>query len=272
MKIKQTFKLVVLSLTYLISSCSSIDDNNNGSSDPIINRKSIESIFPTSDGFGNLFILRENDKVVKFYSNNTTYYHHVKYDSNSIIEGMNIDGTLNPSTPFTGFNYDYLSGSNTPLDVQFNYTNDTLVSITGIADIAGDIITYNANGSVNSIEGRFILTTFVYENNDENPKAYIIRDLTNPSVAVRWELTFDDKVNPFYKDWAESSFPYPLLELGSLTRESYCFFKNNIIQKDNLSTNETVVISYGYDSDNHPTFYRIERPGSTTRSGTINYN
>lgn len=270
---KKSKNILLLAIVIVLQSCSSNEDMPTADQEPIINRKNIESIFPTSGGFDDLLILKENGKIIKFYSNNTTYYHHVKYDSNSKVEGMNVSATLNPFTPFTGFNYDYLTGSNTPLDVQFNYTNNALISITGNSDIAGDnIITYNPNGSVNSIEGGVFLTTFVYEINNENPVAYIVRDFTNSSSVNRWELTFDDKVNPFYKDWAESFFPYPLLQLGSYTRENFCFFKNNIIQRDNLNTNETVTISYNYDSDNHPTFYRLITEQGDIRSGTINYS
>lgn len=269
---KNTSNILLIAIVIILQSCSSNDDEPTVNQEPTINRKNIESIFPTSNGFDDLFILKEDDKIVKFYSNNTTYYHHVKYDSNSKVEGMNVDGTGSPNTPFTGFNYDYLSGSNTPLEVQFNYTNDLLTSTTGSVDLVGYIITYNSNGSINSLERGSNLITFIYENNDENPVAYIRRDLSNPANVDRWELTFDDKVNPFYKDWDKNSFPFRLLATGSLPAENFCFFKNNIIQRDNLNTNETVTISYNYDLDNHPTFYRIVRPGSTPKSGTINYN
>ncbi|WP_298954585.1 hypothetical protein [uncultured Nonlabens sp.] len=267
---KHLNNILFIALATLIQSCSSSDDEPSSVVEPTINRKSIESIIASS-GNDDLYILREDDRIVKYYSQNTTIYHHLKYNSDLKVEGMNTDGTGNASLPFTGFNYDYLTGVTTPLEAQFNYTGAFLTSITGNYQSAGIIFTYNADDTINSVELGSFLFTFIYDGTSDNPVAYTRRNLFNASDVVRWELTFDDKVNPLYKDWINDSFLFSFFDIGSFPRENFCFFKNNVVRRENIASNEAVIITYEYDNDDHPTSYRIVRPGLETRSGSINY-
>jgi len=265
--------LLYLSLITILQSCSPNDDSsaNNENENPTIIRKDIQSIFPAE--LNELYLLTENDLITKFYSNSTTTYNHCVFNSNSQIEGIYWTGTGSPSLPFQGFNYDYVTGATTPPGTQFFYTNDVLTNITSSLNSHRTFI-YDSNGRIGTIIFGDITVTvttsirYIYGEGD-NPIAYI---QTSPSSQPqRWELTFDNRVNPFYKAWENNSFPYSL-SLNSLSTESEGYFKNNLILRENLATNESLFIDYNYDNDDHPTFYRILRPNGTTRTGTINYN
>lgn len=263
---KNTRNILLIAIVIILQSCSTNEDNDGSSQEPTIITKSVSSIFPSSE---DMYVLTESGLITKFYSNGTTYYHHVQYNANSRVQAMYIDGTGNTSIPFRGFDFDYITGNTNPPDVEFRYSGNVLTEISGISNVK--FIYDNTGKLIETLGGNLNdnRAQFIYDGG-ENPVAVIESNIFDANSSKRWELTFDDKVNPLYKPWVENSFPYFVAENG-LTSRSYVYFKNNLIKKEQLATSQQFVINYQYDNDNHPTFYRFITEQGNTRSGTINY-
>ena len=245
--------LFTIILSYSCTSEDEMEDPNNGGNQSA-NLKVIKSI--SQSQFGNLNIQLQNDRISRFYSAGTTFYHHVNYDGTDRIQNIQ------------DFNYDYISDSNRSPSVFFNYNGLNIDEITSFN--LGDLeFIYDQQNRLEEFILDGLRFQFLFEQG-ENPIAVLVNRVVDTSQPTRYELTFDDKVNPFYTIW--KSYGLPLnLAYGDLPDDTFVFFPNNLIVKENLQSQDIFRINYQYDDEDHPTFYRYTDDQGRTRSGFFDY-
>jgi hypothetical protein len=260
-----TIILFTVILSYSCTSEDDIGDQNNGGNEPAY-LKVIESI--SQSQFGNLNIQLQNDRISRFYSASTTFYHHVNYDGTERIQNIYIEGTGNTNLPFQGFDYDYISDPNDNPEVIFTYDGSRLKQIrsSNLGDFDFFFDTQNRLQEVTLDDQRF---EFIYESGT-NPIAVLISRIQSTTQPKRFELVFDDKVNPFYTIWNDFGLPLSLA-YGDLPDDAFVYFPNNLISMENLTDQEIFTITYQYDDEDHPSFYRYTDDQGRTRSGFFNY-
>ncbi len=112
-----------------------------------------------------------------------------------------------------------------------------------------------------------------YQYNSNNELTTIVEDRTNTQNGIirTYQVTFDNKVNPYYQIWKESKLTF-LDSQSGLARFNLEFYPHNIINMQDAEGNIDYNATFTYDNDNYPmTTYLNEAGALTGDSYTFEY-
>lgn len=110
---------------------------------------------------------------------------------------------------------------------------------------------------------------YSYEYNDKDELTTII--YSGPSFSRKWDVKFDDKVNPFYKMWKEISFvPWNYWERSDGLLLD--FYPHNLVSLIESDGDIEYEIFYTYDEDDYPITSRVFEDQEDIHRYNFNYN
>lgn len=245
-------KYLFMSLTLLLFNCSTSDSEVKVEENPIL----IEKDLLMMTGDSNHWLHYENGKIKKAWSDGTTYRSQMVYNSNGTISREYREGTGNANSDNENFEWE-ITASNSY--IENIYENEKLKSI--IRHDSGNswkLVEYTYQGDL-VIEKRdyfgednSVYRYYRYEYNDLNELITIIWD-ESPSggSSHTLEVTFDDKINPYYKIWKETKLTFWDAQDGP-ARFNLEFYPNNVLNLQEGTDDIWYNALYTYDEDDFP--------------------
>lgn len=241
---KKTNYLLLCLTLLLFMSCSGSDEILEDNS-PILVEKNLLKM----TGEGDHWLHYENGKVVKAWSSSTTIRSQIVYNSNGTMSKGYGEGTGNPNSDNENFEWEIPVSDNYTENI---YENGKLKSI----------MSHNSFGSSSIVE-YFYEDDLVVEKRTSNHYFRYIYNNQNELVTIIWDespsggsshtlqVTFDDKVNPYYTIWKGSKLTFPNAQYG-LARFNLEFYPHNILSLQEGVNNVWYNAFYTYDEDNYP--------------------
>ncbi len=225
-------------------------------------------------GAHNHWLNYENGKINKAWSSGTTFRSQMIYNSNGTMSREYREGTGNPNSDNENFEWEI------PVSdayIENIYENGKLISI--IRHDSGrswKLVEYSYQGDlvvekrVYFHEDNSVDRYFRYEYNNQNELITIIRD-ESPSggSSHTLQVTFDDKVNPYYKIWKETKLTFWNAQDGP-ARYNLEFYPHNVLNLQKGVDDIWYNAFYTYDEDNLPITMHININGEV-QEGDDNY-
>lgn len=245
-------KYLLLSLTLSLLNCSTSSDEDNGDDNLILVEKDLLKVTGDEDHWLNY----ENGKINKAWSSGTTFRSQMTYNSNGTMSKEYREFTGNPNSDNENFQWE-IPVSDTY--VENIYQNGKLIEI--IEHDSGSswkLVEYTYQGDL-VIEKReyygednSVDRYFRYEYNSQNEITTIIWD-ESPSggSSHTLQVTFDDKVNPYYKIWMDKKLTFWNAQDGP-ARYNLEFYPHNVLNLQEGVSDVWFNTYYTYDDDNYP--------------------
>ena len=245
---------LLLSLTFLLLNCSSSNDEetlNNGQT----TEKNLIKVTGESEHFLNY----ENGKINKAWDNSHTYRSQLVYSSNGTLSREYRESTGNINSDNENFEWEipisdtYIENVYEEGKLKYIMQNDG-----GVAEklveytYQGDLVVEKRKYSAGSLD-RY----FRYEYNDQNELVTIIRDeSSHGGSSYTLQVTFDDKINPYYKIWKETKLTFWFAQAGP-ARYNLEFYPHNLLSLKEGANDVWYNSFYTYNEDNLPITLRI---------------
>ena len=198
----------------------------------------------------------ENGRVSKSWAYGHTYRSQMVYNSNGTLAGKYIEGGFT-----TNENFEWEISDTQPF-LENIYESGKLKSINLVdSDVSCKQIEYIYNDDLVIEKKIFGIDTecsselkgyYRYEYNNQNELVTIIKDFTASGYnSHTLQVTFDDKVNPYYKLWKETKTVF-LPQEGGLARHNLEFYPKNMLNLKEGVDDIWMNATYTYDEDNLP--------------------
>jgi hypothetical protein len=266
MKIKK-YLFLLLSLVLFIN-CSSTETEVNENITP----QTVEKNLLKMTGDDNHWLNYENGKINKAWSAGNTNRSQFTYNTNGTVLREYIEGTGNPNSdnenfqwqiPFTGNYYENI------------YDNGKLILINRIeSGISWKLIEYTYQGNLIVEKKEYhhgnhnLARHYQYIYNSDNKLTTIIWDETpGGGTSHTLQVTFDDKINPYYKIWSDTKITFWDAPDGP-ARYNLEFYPHNILNLQKSANDVWYNVFYTYDADNYPITMYINEG---VQAGNYNY-
>lgn len=220
----------------------------------------------------------DNGRVAKSWSYGHTYRSEMIYNSDGTLSGKYIEGNH-----LTNENFDWEVPENQPF-LENIYENGKLKYINLVnSGVSCKQIEYVYKKDDLVIEKRYfgrgaqcsgeLIGFYRYEYNDQNELVTIFEDFTASSpqrFSHTLQVTFDDKVNPYYKIWMETKTVF-LSQEGGLARHNLEFYPHNMLSVKEGVDDIWMNAVYSYDKDNLPVTMDIIE-GKDTHGGSYSFD
>lgn len=256
-------KYLFMSLTLLLLNCST-SNNEDVEDNPVL----IEKDLLKMTGASNHWLHYENGKINKAWDNSTTYRSQIVYNSDGTMSKEYIEGTGNRNSDNENFEWEIPVSDDYIENV---YENGKLISIIGHGSgSSSTLVEYTYQGDLvveKREEGRYLR----YEYNAQNELTTIIWD-ESPSGGESHTLavTFDDKVNPYYKVWKETKLTFWHSEDGP-ARFNLEFYPHNVLKLQEDVNDIWFSAFYTYDEDNYPVTMHVNEGVSSGNDYLFEY-
>jgi hypothetical protein len=266
-KIRKNIFICITSLFCL--SCSSSSEN----SDPVgSNPQAVEKDLVKMTGTDDHWLHYENGKIDKAWASGTTVRSQMVYNPNGTMSREYFEGTGNPSSDNQNFGWEIPVSNHYMENV---YENEKLVSV----------IEHNSGNSWKRVEytyqGDLVVEKRAYYTDDNLVDRYFryIYNSKNEIITIIWDespsggsshtlqVTFDDKVNPYYKIWKETKLTFWNAQDGP-ARHNLEFYPHNVLNLLEGANDIWYSAYYTYDKDNLPITMHIDKG---VQQGTDNY-
>ncbi len=285
--------LTLLAIVTLLFSCNSDDPDNNGG------EKVLLKIERTSANEFTTINYETNEKVLNHYSN-TTLMSEYTYDNQDLLTSLTTHSSLSPEDisrqytynyddqgELTSFHYFRDNGGFEDIDQDRNliWTGNSLSVplVDNFATTINHFFTFNDNNLISS----FTLNkynqdktklNFEYDNNENVVRFYgFTSDLLGNQVDFDIQVTYDDKVNPYYAHYNKYYYQnliilcedfgfsgIPMLQVYSKLGKN-----NPLTFDDSFNTPNVESNHYTYDYDgNYPTKAYLKKADGTIKSTT----
>jgi hypothetical protein len=248
---------LLLSLTFLLLNCSASNDEKT-----LNNGQTTEKNLIKVTGENEHLLNYENGKITKAWDNSHTFRSQMVYNSNGT---MSKEYRGSASTSWQDYDNENFEWEISVSDrfIENVYENGKLKYIMqndgGVAEklveytYQGDLVVEKRRYYSAGILGRY----FRYEYNDQNELVTIIWD-ESPSGGSSYTLqvTFDDKINPYYKIWKETKLTFWYAQAG-LARHNLEFYPHNLLSLKEGVNDVWYNAFYTYNEDNLPITLRI---------------
>ena len=257
---------LILSLTFLLLNCSSSNDEeilNNG--------QTTEKNLVKMTGANDHWLNYENGKITKAWDNSHTYRSQMVYNSNGTISKEYREGTGNASSDNENFEWEISVSDSYIENVYENGKLKYIMQNNG--GVAEKLVEYTYQGDLVVEKRRYfgggsLDRYFRYEYNNQNELVTIIWD-ESPSggSSHTLQVTFDDKINPYYKIWKETKLTFWYAQAGP-ARHNLEFYPHNILSLKEGVNDVWYNAFYTYNEDNLPIIMHINEG---TGAGDDNY-
>jgi hypothetical protein len=264
MKIKKYLFVPLFILLFI--NCSSSDESDN-SITQIIEKKLLKMT-----GDDNHHLNYENDKIIKAWSAGNTNRSQFTYNTNGTISREYLDSTGNPNSDNLNFQWQipvsdryieniYENGKLTKIiehdsgstwkHIEYSYQGDLIVE---------KRVYYGSN---NALKRHY---QYIY-NSDNKITTIIIDETPSGGGSHTLQVTFDDKINPYYKIWQETKLTFWDAQDGP-ARYNLEFYPHNILSLKKSTNDVWYNVFYTYDTDNYPITMYINEG---VQAGNYNY-
>ena len=186
-----------------------------------------------------------------------------------------LEGTGNPNSDNENFEWEIPVSEDY---IENIYENGKLISI--FRHDSGDswlLVDYTYQGDL-VIEKRqyynegSLFRYFQYGYNNQNELVTIILD-ESPSggSSHTLQVTFDDKVNPYYKIWQETKLTFLHTEPGGPADHNLEFYPHNVLNLQEGASDVWFNTNYTYDEDNYPITMNINEGGDAGSNYSFEY-
>jgi hypothetical protein len=216
------------------------------------------------NGDENHWLNYENGKINKAWATGTTLRSQMVYNSNGTMSKEYREGTGDPNSDNQNFTWEIPVSENY---IENIYENGKLVEVIGhesgnswkIADYTyrGDLVLEKRDYDLNSQDDTvYRIYTYIYNNQNEIT-TIIWNETPSGGSSHTLQVTFDDKVNPYYKIWEESKLTFWHAEVG-LARFNLEFYPYNILKLQEEGESDVWYEAFfTYDRDNYPIIMNI---------------
>jgi hypothetical protein len=247
---------ILLSLTFLLLNCSSSNDEeslNNGQT----TEKNLIKVTGESEHLLNY----ENGKITKAWDQSYAERSQMVYNSNGTISKEYRGSASTSWQNYDNENFEW-EVSVSDRFIENIYENGKLKYIMqNDGGVAEKLVEYTYQGDL-VVEKReyhdgSLYRYFRYEYNNQNELVTIIWD-ESPSGGSSYTLqvTFDDKINPYYKIWKETKLTFWYAQAGP-ARHNLEFYPHNILSLKEGVNDVWYNALYIYNEDNLPITLRI---------------
>ena len=240
---------LLLSLTFLLFNCSSSDGEeilNNGQT----TEKNLSKVTGESDHW----LDYENGRITKAWDNSNTYRSQIVYNSNGTMFREYREFTGNASSNNENFQWEIPVSDNYIENV---YENGKLKYIVqNYSGVSEKLVEYTYQDDLvvekRKFESGNLYRYFRYLYNNQNELVTIIWD-ESPSggSSHTLQVTFDDKINPYYKIWKETKLTFWYAQDGP-ARHNLEFYPHNVLNLQKGVNDVWYNAYYTYDKDNLP--------------------
>jgi hypothetical protein len=256
---------LLLSLIFLLLNCSA-SNGEESLDNTAVAVKDLTKMTGDDDHWLNY----ENGKITKAWDNSHTYRSQLVYNSNGMVSREYRDFTGSRNSDNENFDWEipvsdrfienvYENGKLKYIMDNDSGVSEKLVEYTYQGDLVIEKRKYNAGS---------LYRYFRYEYNNQNELVTIIWD-ESPSGGSSYNLqvTFDDKINPYYKIWKETKLTFWFAQAGP-ARHNLEFYPHNVLNLQEGVNDVWYNAYYTYDEDNLPiTMYINDGAGA----GANNY-
>lgn len=250
--------ILFFTLSLLLNCSSSGNDDDSDGSNSVIVQKDLQKMTGDDDHWLNY----ENGTINKTWSSGTTVRSQMVYNSNGTMSKEYREGTGNPNSDNENFWWEIPISEDY---IENIYENGKLKSI--MRHDSGDsykLVEYVYQGDLvvekrkyfggdNSVDRIF---TYIYNNQNEIT-TIIWNESPSGGSSHTLQVTFDDKVNPYYKIWEDTKLTFWNAQDGP-ARYNLEFYPHNILKlQEEGSTDIWYEAFYTYDEDNYPIIMNI---------------
>jgi len=245
---------LLLSLTFLLLNCSSSNDE-----ETLNNGQTTEKNLVKMTGANDHWLNYENGKITKAWDNSHTYRSQMVYNSN---------GTMSKEYRWSENHINY-DNENFEWEIPVSdsyieniYENGKLKYIMqNDGGVAEKLVEYTYQGDLvvekREWSGDYLRRYFRYEYNAQNELVTIIWD-ESPSggSSHTLQVTFDDKINPYYKIWKETKLTFWYAQ-STPASHNLEFYPHNLLSLKEGVNDVWYNALYIYNEDNLPITLRI---------------
>ena len=261
--------LFVLSIVF---NCSSSDgDENPDTSNPAVVEKDLIKITGDADHWLNY----ENGTINKAWSSITTYRSQMLYNSDGTMSKEFREFTGNPNSDNENFGWEIPVSENF---IENIYENEKLVEV--VRHYSGDswkLVDYTYQGDLVVEKRRYTyddnpekldrIFTYIYNSQNEIT-TMIVNETPAGGSTYTLQVTFDDKVNPYFKIWDETKLTFWMEFWG----DNLEFYPHNVLKlQEEGESDVNYEAFYTYDADNYPIIMNITEGNSAGDNYSFEY-
>jgi hypothetical protein len=249
---------LLLSLTFLLLNCSSSNDE-----ETLNNGQTTEKNLTKMTGDNDHWLNYENGEITKAWDNSHTYRSQLVYNSDGTLSREYRELTGSQNSDNENFEWEI---SVSDRYIENIYENGKLKYIMqNDGGVAEKLVEYTYQGDL-VVEKReyhdgSLYRYFRYEYNNQNELVTIIWD-ESPSggSSHTLQVTFDDKINPYYKIWKETKLTFWYAQ-STPASHNLEFYPHNLLSLKQGVNDVWYNAFYTYNEDKLPITLRINEGG-----------